>query len=272
MNIKTLVPWYGSNRMNAERVGELLKGCEWVGVPFAGGMCEVPYITARTIAVNDLHHGVISLAKIVAVVNDCVALQAGLKEELFHPDTLMGAQRVYAHDIADCEFDLAQSYFIVAWMTRSGTAGTPAEANGKLALRWEAGGGDSVKRYHSAIDSLPEWCEHFQRCQFTTLDVFDFLDKCKDREKHGIYCDPPFLGASGARYTHNLGKDGDNQEAFHISLAARLDQYKKTRVVVRAYEDPFIRALYPAIDWAWHSFDGRKQNNHTALEVLIVRN
>lgn len=46
--ITTLVPWYGSNRTLAENVGAALKGCSWVGVPFAGGMCELGHIEART--------------------------------------------------------------------------------------------------------------------------------------------------------------------------------------------------------------------------------
>ena len=39
--ITALAPWFGSNRTLAENVGRALAGCEWVGVPFAGGMCEL---------------------------------------------------------------------------------------------------------------------------------------------------------------------------------------------------------------------------------------
>jgi len=38
MKVKALMPWFGSNRLLAHRVGELLEGCSWVGVPFAGSM------------------------------------------------------------------------------------------------------------------------------------------------------------------------------------------------------------------------------------------
>lgn len=39
--ITALAPWFGSNRMLARYVGEELAGCQWVGVPFAGGMAEI---------------------------------------------------------------------------------------------------------------------------------------------------------------------------------------------------------------------------------------
>jgi hypothetical protein len=45
--------WFGGNRLLAPRVGAALEGCNHVVILFAGGMCEVPHITARTILVND---------------------------------------------------------------------------------------------------------------------------------------------------------------------------------------------------------------------------
>ncbi len=266
MKIKALAPWYGSNRLNAERVGELLQGCEWVGIPFAGGMCEIPYITARTIVANDLHEHLHTLAR--AVKETPKALQRELRMRPFHPRTLARAQdQLFGDDISHHFYD-AVAFFIVAWMTRSGTAGTPAEKTGKLALRWSASGGDSARRYQSAIDSLPEWCEHFQRCTFSCLDAFEFLDKCQDKPKHGIYCDPPFI-SDGRKYTHNAG---DEEESWHCRLSNRLFAYVNARIVVRAYDCGFVRMLYPESYWTWHEFAGRKQTNETAPEVLIVSN
>lgn len=37
MKIRALVPWFGSSRIIAPHVGKALRGCRWVGVPFAGG-------------------------------------------------------------------------------------------------------------------------------------------------------------------------------------------------------------------------------------------
>lgn len=268
--IAALAPWYGSNRINAERVGELLRDCEWCGIPFAGGMCEIPFIRARTIVANDLHENIINLAVAVTICGH--DLKSTLRRQLFHPSTLKSAQeKILETPDKTNRFDLACAYFIVAWMTRSGTAGTNGEATGKLALRWNAGGGDSAKRYHSAIDSLEDWCKELQRCTFSCLDAFDFLDKCKDQHRHGIYVDPPFFGA-GKKYTHNCGDSRDEQETWHFRLAARLEKFTKARVVVRAYDCDFVRVCYSPTNWEYHRFKGRKQTNDEAPEVLLVRN
>ena len=272
--ITALAPWYGSNRTNAQSVGKLLAGCQWVAIPFAGGMCEIPYIGARTIMVNDLHRGIINLAREVAT--NCQALQTKLRSQLFHPDTLANAQRQFFSESDESDalpgsFDKAIYYFTIAWMTRSGTAGTNGEKTGKLALRWDAGGGDSAKRYHSAINALEEWCYHFQRCEFSCWDAFEFMERCKDRAKHGIYCDPDFVH-EGAKYTHNCGKSGEQREAWHFRLADRLAKFQNTRIVVRAYDCDFVRACFPDNQWRWHEFTGRKQTNVNAAELLLVRN
>lgn len=271
LKVTALVPWYGSNRMNAQRVGQLFQDCCWVGLPFAGGMCEIAQITARTIMANDLHRGIISLAKIVKQQGQCKKLLKALRGQLFHPDTLREAQHRLANGSGK-GFQNAMDYFTVAWMSRSCSAGTKAEKKGQLAVRWQATGGDSVKRYQSAIDSLPAWCEHFQRCQFQTRDCFEFLEKCKDRNNHGIYCDPPFYGPCGKQYLHNCGDDLVAQAAWHRKLATKLDQYDRTRIVMRAYDGPFVRQLYPEPSWTWNCFEGRKQSNDFCPEALIVKN
>ncbi len=262
--IGAIAPWYGGNRLLAEHVGRALDGCEWVGIPFAGGMAEIAEIKARTIVANDLHGGVIELARWLGESDQpgVQDLQLCLRRQLFHPDSLAYAQ----HKLQCCDWndrEVAVAFFVVAWMTRSGTAGTDAEKTAKLCLRWEAGGGDSRKRYDSAIDSLPYWSEQFQRCTFSTLDCFEFLRKCKDRPRHGIYCDPPFPGP-GDKYTHTFS------EADHLLLAARLEEFTEARVVIRYYDHPLIRELYPAPHWTWTHLEGRKQTNDSAPEVLIV--
>jgi site-specific DNA-adenine methylase len=263
--------------MLAEHVGEALRGCEWVGIPFAGGCCEVPHIKARTIVVNDVHRHLMNLCRVVANVPS--ALKLRLLGMPFHPDVLAHAQSSSLKDWKpECDndpeyvFDRALAYFICCWMTRSGSAGTPAEFTGGLCLRWNAGGGDSNVRFRSAIDSLEEWHRNFvDRCTFSTLDCFEFLDKCKDVPGHGIYCDPPFLIA-GQKYTHNAGK-GQREEAWHVKLADRLTKFTESRVVVRAYDVSFIRAIYDVSDgWQFRELIGRKQTNDDAPELLIVRN
>lgn len=37
-------------------------------------------------------------------------------------------------------------------------------------------------------------------------------------------------------------------------------------------DHPLVRELYPESAWTWNRFDGRKQTNDAAPEVLLVRN
>lgn len=269
MKTNALVPWFGSNRMNAEKPGELLGKCEWVGVVFAGSMSEVPYIRARTLVVNDIHRHVMNLAAQVSDATQRTALAGQLTDKPFHPDVLREAQ-VYCqcvedgHNVAD-KLKWAEQYFVASWMGRSAKAGTVGEFKGGLPVRWNANGGDSNVRYRSAVESLAAWSEQMRRCNFTTLDYRAFLDKCKDEPTHGIYCDAPFPDA-GDEYRHSF------TQRDHVQLAERLGTLKQARVVVRYYDHPLIRELYlPTDGWKWHEFEGRKQSNATAQEVLITR-
>ena len=272
--IKAIAPWYGGNRSLAEHVGKSLDGCEWVGIPFSGGMAEIGAIRAREIVANDLHCDIINLAAVVAGRSgqSIDALQRVLRQRLLHPAELEKAQKRLAEKVdfakrtdywCDADMQRAANWFTVAWMTRSGTAGTPGETNGKLCLRWSASGGGSATRWQSAINSLPYWADEFKRCTFSTLDCFDFLQKCKDRPKHGVYCDPPFPGP-GDKYTHRF------DETQHRRLADRLGRYTSARVVCRFYDHPLIRELYPASTWRWFELEGRDQANKATPEVLIV--
>jgi DNA adenine methylase len=246
MKTTALVQWFGSNRMLAEHVGAALQGCTWVGVPFAGGMCEVARIDARTIVCNDLHRHLINLARVVADPALQPRLTALMDEAWFHPDTLAAAQvRCLEREAAadgdwfgygdagpapDADLAWAADYFVSAWLTRAGTAGTKGEFNGWLALRWEAGGGDNVVRFRSATESLADWATIFRRVGFHCGDGFEFLAKCKDVEGHGVYCDPPFPGPGDA-YRHNCGKTEAEHRDWHRRLAEALGRFRLTRVV-----------------------------------------
>lgn len=264
--ITAIAPWFGSNRMLAHTVGEELRGCNWVGVPFAGGMSELLHIKASTIVVNDIHRDIINLAQIIAIPVARDWLQREASAMLFHPDILSTAQRLCKEappplEYADCV--RALWYFVACWMNRSAKAGTDGEFTGSLPIRWNANGGDSNTRYRSAIESLKAWGEIMQRCNFSTLDVFDFLDKVKDESEHGLYLDPPFPDAGDA-YKYNF------TEAQHKQLAERLQQFQHVRIVCRFYDHPLIRELYPQDVWHWRFSEGRKQSNDSAPEVLIL--
>lgn len=266
MKITALAPWYGSNRMLGEHVGAALRGCEWVGIPFAGGMAEVPHIKARTMVINDKHRDIINLAQCVAAKEGCDWIMREADKVPFHPDVLTTAQKGCKEPWGLEEYDAGRAlwYFVCVWMGRSGKAGTDGELSGDVALRWNAGGGDSAVRFRNATEALAGWHRILRRATFSTLDVFDFLNQCHDAAGHGIYCDPPFPGP-GDKYTHKF------TEQQHRELATRLTLYGKARVVCRFYDVPLVRSLYPEHYWTWTHLKGRKMTNDEAPEVLLNR-
>lgn len=260
--------------MLGKHAGEAMDGCSYVAVPFGGGMCELMHIKARTMMVADVHRHIINLANVVKEQKEDLARI--LSERLFHPDVLARAQQncVELETILDeggslpgseAHLGWAADYFTASWMGRSGKAGTKSEFSGGLAVRWESSGGDSVVRYRSAIKALDEWEEIAKRCQFVVMDFEDFLPKIKDIEANGVYSDAPFP-KEGLPYKHSMTIQR------HEKLAELLSGYEKARVVVRFYDDEIIRSLYPESHWEWRHFEGRKQSNASAPEVLLVRN
>ena len=279
MTITALAPWFGSNHTLGKHVGAALGGCDWVGVPFAGGMAGLKWITARTLAVNDLHKLIINMARVVARQKMGAELYRRLRRKVFHPDELAEAQLRASTYLSDStlwetsqpNLDAAEAYFVCAWMARSGQAGTKNELKAGLASRWEAGGGDSVVRFRSATRALLDWRRILSRAQFDGRCAFAFLADCKDAPKHGVYCDPPFPGP-GTAYKHNCGKAEADQRAWHAKLRDALLRFKKTKIVCRFYSHPTVSRLYPGDEWEWRSFTGRKASNADAPELLLIRN
>lgn len=265
--VTALAPWFGSNRTLASHVGAALEGCNFVAIPFAGGMCEVPHIKARTLAINDMHRHVVNLARVAADGVLGPKLYREVRRTPFHPDSLAAAQeRCRKHgDTSWPSLPWAIDYFVCCWMGRSAVAGTEGEFSGKPAMRWDAAGGDSAVRYQSAVRSLVWWRQTLRRATFTTLDAFDFLAKCKDKPGHGLYVDAPWPD-DGDGYAHKFGES--QQRRLAIVLAA----YQQTRVVVRFGDHLLIRELYPEPLWTWHLLTGRTMANKAKAEVLIVKN
>lgn len=276
--IAAVAPWHGGNRETAERIGAALGTLVWCGVPFSGGVPELPFIDARTGVANDLHRHVINLCRVIK--ERPVELAERLRDVVFHPDELSAAQAVcVSRGVAvaslfagggpvaismNGDLDWAAAYFVSAWMTRGGNAGTLREFMGGLAVRFAGGGGGSGVRFRSAIDSLPGWSRVFERWEFTAVDAFDFLDKVSDEAGYGIYADPPWP---------RLGKNYANpvDMAFHERLAKRLGKFEAARIVVRYGDDEFIRRLYPARQWDWDVTETRNAANNVVRDAVIVR-
>ncbi len=274
LTIKAIAPWFGANRMLAPAVGEELRGCEWVGIPFAGSMAEVPEIKARAIVVNDVHRHVINLALCIQCETRRQLLVDRLANAAFHPDALEKARlgcraiegdRSYGMRQVTGSVEWAYSYFIACWMNRSALAGTDGEFKGGLPIRWSASGGDSNTRYRSAVASLDAWGATMRRCNFSTLDWRQFVAKCKDAPRHGVYCDPPFPGP-GEKYKYTM-TDHD-----HRDLASVLADFTSARVVCRFYDCPLVRELYPEGRWTWRRLAGRDQANNDAKPELLIIN
>jgi DNA adenine methylase len=264
--ITTVAPWFGSNRMLAQEVGKELEGCKWVGVPFAGGMCELLYIKASHIVVSDVHRHVINLARVMADPAKGPKLYRRLRRKTFHVDEHRDCQSraKERQPQGECDIDAAEDYFAAVWMGRSSLAGIDDEFCGRLPVRWNANGGDSNKRYRSATSSIMAWRRVFPRCNFLTLDVFEFLDKVDDDERHGLYLDPPFPGP-GDRYKFQF------TEQQHRDLTKRLTAFKRAKVVCRFYDHPLVRELYSETHWRWRRLEGRDQaNNGKKPEVLLI--
>lgn len=286
--IGSVANYFGSNRMLASKPAEIIGKTDWVGIPFAGSMAEVPFFQSRSIVCNDRHRAVLNLCAVIKNEVDRRGLYAMIMDTPFHESQLQESQNyckryealtdetrqlfskfqstIEGETIAP-NLEWAYHYFICAWMSRSGTAGTKNEFNGSMSVRWEGSGGGSAKRFYSAARSLVQWRRCFQRCEFTCMDGFEFIDRALKSDKDGyeraIYCDPPFDGGPGDAYKHSFS--AGQHERLHDSLS----RFKHTKIVVRYYATERILSLYA--NWKVHRFEGRKQTNDKAPEILIER-
>lgn len=274
-SVTALAAWFGSNRTLAENVGRALAGCNWVCVPFAGGMCELRHITASTIMVSDVHRHVINLANVLKS-DRAAELIRDLRRTPFHPDVLREAQETCqkseglrfgapGEDLG-VSYAEARAFFICAWMARSGAAGSKSEFTAAASVRWDGSGGSSCVRFRSATEALRDWHDIMPRCEFLVASAFDVLPKVRDVKKTGIYADSPFPDA-GLRYKNPFTEDDLRK------LAGQLSRFENARVVVRYYRHPLIEELYPVGPWEWHDLaGGRDAHNSEKPEVLIVKN
>jgi hypothetical protein len=282
--VTALNQWYGSARMAApEEIGRELDGCSHVTIPCGGGLCEVPFITARSLLIGDLHRHMINLARVVKTPNLQPALFRALKRTLFHPDELKDAQgrcrrreelfddpdSLYAETGRDERFEegpnleWAIDYFVCSWMGQGGRAGTRKEFEGSFSFRRNANGGGSSRRFHSMIESLVAWRRCLKRSEFVVEDLFELIKGVKDEEGLGLYLDTPWVD------------DGDDYkfpftESDHRRVAREVSRFKQARIVIRYGDHPLVRELYPAFRFNVIDRSSRTQANKDKREVLIL--
>lgn len=258
-----LVPYFGCDSGVAEAVGEELAGCRWVGIPFSGSLAALRCIAAPSIVASDLHRHVVNLCRVVACDSARRDMFRWLKRQPFHPQELDRCQRYCRVREPEGVLDVeaAGRYFVTQWMGRSGNAGTDREFTGNVSIRWNGNGGDSNKRYRSAIRSLAVWGRIMRRCNFEVCDTFEFLAKVQDDAKNGLYIDAPWPD-DGAEYCHKFTEP--DQRRLHSVLA----KFVNCRVVVRYGDHPLIRELYS--EWTWRGLTSRNQGNNEVDEFLIL--
>lgn len=275
MKQNRLVPWFGSDLAVAETVGKLLGKLAWCGVPFCGGCSALPFIDAGAGVASDMHRHVINLAN---VIRDCkTELVARLDQTLFHEDALAEAQRfcieiergptMFAGE-RPAEPDpllWAAAYFVCGWMGRGGHSGKGSEFTQGLAARYTTSGGDSAKRWRSAVESLEAWSVAMRPWSFVLADAFDQIERWTDDENSGGYIDAPWPDV-GHEYASAF-TDADQRR-----LAKMLRGFIKKRLVIRYGDHPLIRELYPSSEWTWHMRTTRNQRNGDVAEALITRN
>jgi len=266
--VTALVPWFGSNRTNAHLLTSLVGKCKMLCIPFVGGFCEVLHIPCNSLLVCDRHRRLILLAKVVADPDKCDELIKELDSRLFAQDTLKSAQ-----DRLSVEFGLyedvkvAADYFYCCWATRNGLAGTGGELKAGLSYRLDGEGGDSCKRYRSAVEALSQWHAKLKTATILNSDGIAVIEKLSDRESTAVYADPPWP-EDGDPYTHPFSPEE------HIRLRDALLRFDKTCIVVRYGKHPLIEDLYPQSLWQWHSVQGRTSANRkigSKEEVLLKR-
>lgn len=255
--------------MNAAVPGEMLAGCKWIGIPFAGGMPELLHMKASTIVVNDLHRHVINAARVVADEELSKKMIEQLNGLPFHPDVLSDAQCVCQNftpsPMEIPSLPLAVAYFVSQWMGRSGNGGKKKEFSGKLPVRTNGNGGDSNRRFRSAVEAITDFHVAMRCCNFTCCDAFEFFDQhCRDDPSNGLYIDAPWPGAGG-EYLHRV-----DDETFHCRIRDRLLQFALSPIVVRYGEHELIRDLYSdAGQWEITEVSGRTQ--HGKNPELFIR-
>ena len=253
--VKQIMPWFGGDSQSAPAIAAAIgdRHTHYVE-PFCGGL-SVLFAKPRVKneRVNDLHGGLINLARVVSEP----ALWEELNERL--------AKTVWCDDVhAQCCWyatsmrasletppqgegmvDWAWAEFVVAWMGRGGFSGTgtlqgPSRRN-------DCEGGWSGTRFRSACDSLAWMHERLRTVEITSIDGIElagaFSGKSSgDTSKLAIFCDPPFI-EEGDSYYHNFTSDD------HDLLAGALNEYRHARIVVEYHEHDRLEELYPPKRW-----------------------
>lgn len=286
MRLTSIAPWFGGKRTLAPEIIAELGPHKQYFEPFCGSMAVLlhkPQTAKET--VNDLHGGLICLARVLACELQAECLYTRLQRTLFCESLLESAQqfleacpdppwRLRDDSVGESPqffradanmLEYAYWYFVVSWMSRNGTAGTERLIY-QPAVRWGMGGGSPTIRWRSAVESIPAWHQRLRNVVILRRDAFSIIPKFEDEPHTAIYCDPPYHATSrsgirdySSRYLHDFRARGEKvaRELFggsddaavsvddHQRLAEQLRAFQRARIVVSYYDCPEVRALYP---------------------------
>lgn len=282
MQIKALAPWFGGKRNMADViVAELGKHSSY-WEPFCGSMAVLlSKAPCKMETVNDLHADLINLARVVRDPQEGSRLYRMLRRTFMHEDIFAESDvlmRRYEKELlggmedvdAGPQVERAYHYFVVSWMGRNGTAGTPANHKGTYCVRFTSNGGHAAKRWRSVCESIPAWRRRMRSVTILNRDGFELLGRIEDKAGTVTYIDPPYFEKNGS-YLH------DFEAADHERLASAVKRFTKTRVIVSYYAHSAVDRLYPG--WTQRRIEVTKsmsQGNKRgagktrATEVLLI--
>jgi DNA adenine methylase len=286
MKITGLAPWFGAKRTLAY---EIAKECgphrTWWEV-FCASMSMtliLPPCSMETVC--DLHGDIINMARIIRDPKWGAQFYRRLRRTLMHEQFFAECDRVIRQGerdgtsdrLADAEslgeeaLERAYRYFVVSWMGRNGTAGTPASHKGTFCVRYTNKGGHAGRRWSGAVGSIPAWRRRLRDVTILHRDSFGLLERIADERGTVLYCDPPYI-EKGATYLHDFTPEQ------HDRLAGLLRRFHNARVVVSYYDHPRLAELYPG--WTIRRLNATKAMAHAGMrdntgridapEVLLI--
>jgi DNA adenine methylase len=267
-----LLPYYGCKRQSALRIGAFLgKHTAYWDVFCAS--CSVLFAKepSRIEVVNDLHGGVVNLARVVANDNLAPLLFDKLSRTAFCEPLYHEMRSRLEEGISD-PLEWAYSYLVVSWQGQNGFTGTQKENRTSFCKRFGTGGGDPATRFRNMVAHLPSWWERLRGVTILQSNAFDLLKRIADEPGTVIYCDPPYYEKT-LQYRHDFTKED------HEKLAKALNRFQKARVVVSYYDHEIIDEFYVGGGFMKFDIETRKtlslsmgKTESRAPEILWVKN
>lgn len=276
MKVKALAPWFGGKRTLApEIVAELGPHTQYFE-PFCGSMAVLfAKEPSQKETVNDLHGGLVCLARVVADGLAAPQLFNRLQTTMFSEDLLeQAADRLDSWEMepawllcddrhgenpgyrrADANMlEFAYWYFLACWMGRNGTAGTE-RLDYQIAVRWTKGGGSPTVRWKNAVDSLPAWHERLRNVVILRRDAFKILNRFEDVAGTAIYVDAPYMretrsngspkSGGGGRYLHDFeDKSPMGRSLFPDACPDDDNKHNLLAGILRSYREARVVVSY----------------------------